>query len=84
MVAALFSCYMAGANQNCCRLGASSVHTPYNLAPVYNVTILIHIRSVHMCLEVTFVTCHLHFWQNDRDVLRAVAVTRGWNGWMPK
>ena len=22
------------------------------------------------------VTCHLHFWQNDRDLLRATAVTR--------
>ena len=29
------------------------------------------------CLAVT---CHLHFWQNDRDLLRATAVTRGWNG----
>ena len=26
------------------------------------------------------VTCHLHFWQNDRDLLRATAVTQGWNG----
>ena len=26
------------------------------------------------------VTCHLHFWQNDRGLLRATAVTRGWNG----
>ena len=26
------------------------------------------------------VTCHLYFWQNDRRVLRATAVTRGWNG----
>ena len=24
---------------------------------------------------------HLHFWQNDRDLLRATAVTRGWNGY---
>ena len=29
-----------------------------------------------MCLAVT---CLLHFWQNDRDLLRATAVTRGWN-----
>ena len=27
------------------------------------------------------VTCHLHFWQNDRDLLRATAITRGWNGY---
>ena len=26
-------------------------------------------------------TCHLHFWQNDRDFLRATAVTRAWNGY---
>ena len=26
------------------------------------------------------VTCHLHFWQNNRDFVRATAVTRGWNG----
>ena len=25
-------------------------------------------------------TCHLHFWQNDRGLLRATAVTREWNG----
>ena len=23
------------------------------------------------------VTCHLHFWQNDRGLVRATAVTRG-------
>ena len=33
-----------------------------------------HIRKVYACLAVT---CHLHFWQNDRDLLRATAVTRG-------
>ena len=26
------------------------------------------------------VTCYLHFWQNGRGLLRATAVTRGWNG----
>ena len=35
-----------------------------------------HIRKVYACLAVT---CHLHFWQNDRGLLRATAVTRGWN-----
>ena len=25
------------------------------------------------------VTCHLHFWQNDQGLLRATAVTQGWN-----
>ena len=36
------------------------------------------IRRVHACLVVNG---HLHFWQNDGDLLRATAVTRGWNGY---
>ena len=40
-----------------------------------------HIRRMHACLAVT---CHLHFWRNDRDFLRATAVTRGWNGYRNK
>ena len=40
-----------------------------------------YIRKVYACLAVT---CHLHFWQNDRDLLRATAVTRGWNGYRNK
>ena len=40
-----------------------------------------HIRKVHACLAVT---CHLYFWQNDRDMLCATAVTRGWNGYGDK
>ena len=39
------------------------------------------IRMVYACLAVT---CHLHFWQNDRDFLRATVVTRGWNGYRNK
>ena len=35
-----------------------------------------HICMVHACLAVTR---HLHFWQNDRDFLRANAVV--WNGY---
>ena len=37
-----------------------------------------HICKVYACLAVT---CHLPFWQNDQDRLRATAVTRGWNGY---
>ena len=37
-----------------------------------------HIRKVYACLAVTR---HLRFWQNDRGLLRATAVTRGWNGY---
>ena len=50
--------------------------TPYNHAPCHFVQS--HIRKVYACLAVT---CHLHFWQDDRDLLRATAVTRGWNGY---
>ena len=32
-----------------------------------------HIRKVYACLAVT---CHLRFWQNERGLLRATAVTR--------
>ena len=34
-----------------------------------------------MCLAVT---CHLQFWQKDQEILRATAVTRGWNGYRNK
>ena len=40
-----------------------------------------HIRKAYAC---SVVTCHLHFWQNDRDLLRATAVPRGWNGYRNK
>ena len=36
------------------------------------------------CMRVLAVTCHLHFWQNDRDFLRATVVTRGWSGYRNK
>ena len=53
--------------------------TPYNHAPCR--FLQSHIRKVHACLAVT---CHLHFWQNDLDLSRATAVTRGWNGYRNK
>ena len=40
--------------------------TPYNHAPCHFMQS--HIRKVYACLAVT---CHLHFWQNDRGLLRA-------------
>ena len=47
--------------------------TPRNHAPVYSV-IRSHVGRVSLvCLVVICV------WQNDRDLLRASAVTRGWN-----
>ena len=53
--------------------------TPYNHAPCHFMQS--HIRKVYACLGVT---CHLHFWQSDRGLLRAAAVTRGWNGYRNK
>ena len=53
--------------------------TLYNHAPCHFMQS--HIRKVYACLAVT---CHLHFWQNDRVLLRATAVTRGWNGYRNK
>ena len=40
-----------------------------------------HIHKVYACLSVT---CHLHFWQNDQDLLHATAVTQGWNRYWNK
>ena len=39
------------------------------------------ILKMHAYLAVT---CHLHFWQNDWSLLRATAVTQGWNGYRNK
>ena len=50
--------------------------TPYSHAPCHFMQS--HIRKVYACLAVT---CHLHSWQDDRGLLRATAVTRGWNGY---
>ena len=40
-----------------------------------------HVWKVHACSAVT---SRLRFWQNDWDLLRATAVTRGWNGYRNK
>ena len=53
--------------------------TPYNHAPCHFMQS--HIRKVYACLAVT---CHLRFWQSDRGLLRATAVTRGLNGYRNK
>ena len=48
--------------------------TPHNHAPCYFMQS--HKRKVHAYLTGT---CHLHFWQNDWDLLHATVVTWGWN-----
>ena len=60
-------------------ISAQALCTPYNHAPCHFMQS--HIRKVYACLAVT---CHLHFWQNYRDLLCATAVTRGWNGYRNK
>ena len=60
-------------------ISAQALCTAYNHAPCHFMQS--HIRKVYACLAVT---CHLHFWQNDQDLLRATAVTRGWNGYRNK
>ena len=50
--------------------------TPYNHAPCHFMQSHT-LKTVHAYLTVT---CHLHLWQNYRDLLRATAVTRGWSG----
>ena len=67
VLTALFGCYMPGATRNGCRLGAFI--EPCTVSRQFKQC---HIRRAHTCLAVI---CHLHFWQNDRDVLRATAVT---------
>ena len=58
---------------------AISARSVYTIPPC---TMSLHAkREVHASLSVT---CHLHFWQNDRDLLRATAITRGWNGYRSK
>ena len=53
--------------------------TPYNHAPCH--FIQSRMRKVQSCLAVT---CHQHFWQNDRDLLHATAVTRERNRYRTK
>ena len=60
-------------------VSAQVLCTPYNHAPCHFMKS--HIRKMYVCLPVT---CHLHFWQNDRDLLRANAVTWGWNRYRNK
>ena len=60
-------------------VSAQVLCTPCNHAPCHFMQS--HIRKVYACLAVT---CHLHFWQNDRDLLLATAVTRGWNVYQNK
>ena len=71
-----YSAGMAGATWNCSHLSASSAYTIQPFTFMQS-----HIHKVYVYLAVT---CHLHFWQNDQDLLCAIVVTRGWNGYWNK
>ena len=60
-------------------ISAQVLCTPYNHVPCHFMQN--HIRKMYACLAVT---CQLHFWQNDRDLLRATVVARGWNEYRNK
>ena len=58
------------------KTAAVSAHVlciPYRDAPAYDVT-WFEVSCV-VCIRFTAITWHLHFGQNDRDLLRAIAVT---------
>ena len=77
-------CYLVVTRLASREAAAVSVHvlcTPYNQTPVYGVTLC---KATLQDACVFSCNCRLHFWQNDRDLLRATAVTRGWNGYRNK
>jgi len=82
VVTVLFGCYMAGPMWNCCHLSARSVYTIQPCTSLQCHFIQSHMCRGHVCLAVT---CHLHFWQNDRDhFCSAVVMLSKWVEWIPK
>ena len=73
VLVALFGCYMAGATWNRCCIGALSVHTIQPCTSLQYHFTQSHIRRVYARLAVT---CCRHFWQNDRELLLATAITQ--------
>ena len=74
VLTALVNCCMAGATWNCCHVGTLSVYTVQPFTSLQCRFIQSRIGRVHVCL---ILTCHLHFWHNGLDLLRATTVTRG-------
>ena len=62
-----------------CEAAAVSAHSVYT---IQSCTLPCHFMQnhigVHACLAAT---CHLHFCQNDCDLLHATVVTWGWKGY---
>ena len=51
---------------------------------MHQFTLSLYSKPIRMVPVILAVTYRLHFWQNDRDLLRATAVTQGWNGYRNK
>ena len=82
VVTVLFGCCMAGPMWNCCHLGARSVYTIQPCTSLQCHFIQNYMCRGRVCLAVT---CHLHFWQNDRDNFgSAVVMLSKWVEWIPK
>ena len=63
------------------RLGAFCVHH----TTMHPVTLSVYAKPhIVRCVRILAVTCHLHFLQNDRGLLRTTAVAQGWNGYRNK
>ena len=77
VVTVLFSCWHAWCHVKLLCLSACSVYTIQPCTSLWCHFVQSHIGRVHAYLAVT---CHLHFWHNDWDLLCAAAVTWGWNG----
>ena len=75
----LFGCYMAGAMWSYCCLSAHSVYTIQPCTSLQCHFIPSHLHRVHVCLAVT---CHLHFWHNDRDFFMCYCSDTRWNGYL--
>ena len=75
-VTTLFGCYMAGVTWTALSRRTFCVLTQSCTSFLQCRVIRSHRRRVYVCLVVT---CHMHFWENDMDLLHATAVTRGWN-----
>ena len=57
---------------------------PYRRKFYVKHTTMHHVTQSEIRRLNVYVTCNLHFWQNDQDLLRATAMTRGWNGYRNK
>ena len=77
VVMALFCCW-----QGCCHGKQLPSHRMFCLrhTTMHQFTVSFYSKPRGRVQECLAVICHLHFWQNDRDLVRAAAVTRGWNG----